>query len=354
MTENTRNAPSSAAAPAAGSPEHPHTNPHSRSARPGRASRWLTRLLAAALVVSSLLNVAMYVAWSEYRRDGSAPVERFHSGDRNVRDKIALIEVKGTISPPFTGRIVKAIEKAADDDRVKGIVLTIDSPGGLVADSHRIYHKLRELNAKKPIVVSMKRMAASGGYYVAMGSGLEGKIYAEPTTWTGSIGVIIPRYNASLLSEKLGIASDPLKTGEFKDALSPFRELTESEREVWHEILDESFQRFVNVIAENRPDLDYQSVRTLATGQIYTAEQARKNGLVDEIGYEEDAIEYLQERLSLDKARVVRYQTRPSLLSLVTGTIEARQPESEWRTVMEATVPQVMYYCSWGLGVPGW
>ena len=321
-------------------------------APPARSRNWTVRLLIAALIASLLFNVGLYVAYHEYYANVKEPRERYHAGDRVTMNKIAVVKITGTIMPPFTGRILEAIEKAEGDDNVKGILLAIDSPGGLVADSHQIYHKLRELNAKKPVWVSMKRMAASGGYYVAMGAGLEGKIYAEPTTWTGSIGVIIPRFDASALSAKIGITSDPLKTGEFKDALSPFKELTPAERDVWKAIMDDAFNRFLTVIAENRKQLDYAAIKELATGQIYTAEQAKANGMIDEIGFEDDALEALQAKLGLEKARVVTYEFRPTMAELLLGSVEAEQPAAQWQAMLDATVPRAMYFCSWGVGTP--
>ncbi|MCA9006570.1 MAG: S49 family peptidase, partial [Planctomycetaceae bacterium] len=190
------------------------------------ARRWMTRSLVVLLMISVLFNLGFYAWYKEYFTIAGGPTEQFETGDQFAADKIAIISITGTIMPPFTERILESIKAAAEDDRVKGILLEIDSPGGLVADSHQIYHRLVELRKKKPIVVSMKRMAASGGYYVAMGAGEKGVIFAEPTTWTGSLGVIIPRFDLSGLADKVGVVSDPLKTGEFKDALNPFREMT--------------------------------------------------------------------------------------------------------------------------------
>ena len=321
----------------------------------GRRRSWMSRLLFLALLASILANVAMYTQFQEYFAVGPSPIERYRSGAKNLgAKKIAVIEVTGTIMPPFTKRILKAIEKAEEDELVKGVVLVVDSPGGFVADSHQIYHRLSEFSKQKPVVVVMKRMAASGGYYIAMGAGSKGKIYAEPTTWTGSIGVIIPRYNAKVLAEKVGVTSEPLKTGDFKDTLSPFREMTEAENEVWKEILDDAFQRFVKVIADNRAKLDLEAVRKLATGQIYTAGQAMQNGLIDKIGYEDDAIEDLKQQLGLETVRVVIYEYQPNLLEMLTGTVKADRPQSGWHALLEASVPRAMYYCSWGLGLPGW
>ena len=307
-------------------------------------------------MVSIAVNVGMYSEYQSYFTASQAPAEKFHSGDKKAAAKIAVIRVRGTIMPPFTSRILKSIERAGEDDAVKGVLLTIDSPGGLVADSHQIYHALQKLRneKKKPVYVAMQRMAASGGYYIAMGAGESAPIYVEPTTWTGSIGVIIPRYDVSGLAEEWKIESDPLKTGPFKDALSPFRKLSEEERLVWNEILNDAFDRFIGVIADNRKPLDEEAVRKLATGQIYTANQALKNGLVDKIGYEEDALRDLQKQLELNKVRVVIYQHQQTLVDLLIGSVEAEQPETQWSALLDTTVPRAMYFFSWAPGVPGW
>lgn len=322
----------------------------------GRAKSWIIRLLLIALLVSIALNVAQQVRIEEYFTGPSTPTESFHSGDRDAEQKIALLKISGTIMPPVTGRVLKTIEKISDDDAVKGVVVAIDSPGGLVADSHQIYHHLKELSEKKPMVVTMKRLAASGGYYVAMGAGPEAKIYAEPTTWTGSIGVIIPRYNLSEFAANHGIQAEPLMIGEHKDSLSWFQELPPEEEKLWREILQESYDQFVDVIAENRGDLDEEQVRELATGQVYTAKQALENQLIDEIGFEDDAIDditgQLKEKLGTDKFRVVTYRHPVTLMEVFTGSIQARRPEETWRTLLESTVPRAMYFFSWAPSLP--
>ncbi|MCA9084172.1 MAG: signal peptide peptidase SppA [Planctomycetaceae bacterium] len=253
--------------------------------------------------------------------------------------------------PPYTDRWIDQVRRATEDDAVAGVLLSVDSPGGLVADSHQIYHELQKLASKKPIFVAMKRLAASGGYYVAMGAGIDGRIFVEPTTWTGSIGVIIPRYNARDLAEKVGVFAEPLTTGPLKDTLSPFRDITEQEREVWDAIIKDSFDRFVGVIAENRPKLDEEAVRTLATGQIYTASQAIESGLVDLIGYEEDAIKALAERTGASDYQVVEYRSDASIFDLLLGA-SAKQP-SVVEQLLDAAVPRALYHCSWNPIVPG-
>ncbi len=310
--------------------------------------RWFVRGLMISLVFSLLYCLRLSSEYQQYFDDGSTPTERFHSGDRAAEDKLAVIEASGTIMPPFTEHLLNAIKKVHEDKQVKGVLLVIDSPGGLVADSHQIYQKLKKLSDTKPIYVSMKRMAASGGVYIAMGAGVKGKIYAEPTTWTGSIGVIIPRYDASELAGKVGVKADSLKTGEFKDSLDPLRPLTDRDRALWGRILDESLQRFVNVVADNREKLDAAQVKELATGQLFTAAEAKENGLIDEIGDEEDAIEALTAQLGLSKVRVVKYTFPMTLMSLLLGQAQAHDPEVRFRKLLEMSVPRAMYFCGSG------
>ena len=309
---------------------------------------WFTRLLFSFLLISVFVNFAMISSNADV---DTGTQEKFVSGDEATTDRIVIIEANGTIMPPFTERIIGMVEEARDDDNVKGVVLVVDSPGGLVADSHQIYHRLTQLSEKKPVYVAMKRIAASGGVYIAMGAGVNGKIFAEPTTWTGSIGVIIPRYDLSAMAEKFGVKSDSLTTGPFKDSLNMFKPLSESDCKWWGAIMDDSFDRFVKIVAKSRKgrkELDEEKVRTkLATGQVFTANQALENGLIDEIAFDDEVVEKLQKDLGLSKVRVVKYTFTPTVLDVLLGNVEARDPEVFWQKAMESTVPRAMYYCSW-------
>ena len=307
---------------------------------------WWPAVVTVLLLISLSVNGLLWCLSLDWLGGTGQIEESFHAGTEASKNKVVLIEIAGTIMPPFTDRILKQIKQAKEDEGVKGVLLRIDSPGGFVADSHQIYHRLKELSAKKPLVVQMGSFAASGGYYVALGGGPESKIYAEPTTWTGSIGVIIPRYELTGLKEKIGIDSKPLKTGEFKDALSPFHSLTERETAVWNNILGQSFERFLRVIDENRSALKLDDVRKLATGQIYTADDALREHLIDAIGFEEDAIEDLRKRLGAADVRVMRYSSSTGLIDLVLGASARETPAEFWNSLLETTVPRAMYYCS--------
>lgn len=312
--------------------------------------RWLTRILVVLLILSVLINLGLMASHPDVLAQASGPREVYFSGDQSASKKIALIEVRSMIAGSLTDRTLKIIKKARDDKSIEGVVLVVDSPGGLVADSHEIYDRLKTLSESKPVYVSMRRLAASGGYYIAMGAGTDGKIYAEPTTWTGSIGVIMPRYDLSEFADKWGIKSDPLTTGEFKDTLNPLKKTTEEERALWKEILDESYERFVSVIESNREGLDTEGVKKLATGQIFTANQALENKMIDKIGYLEDAIDDLKAELGGTKFKVIRFSYPPTISEAILGSMKAQDPKSQWKAILELTVPKAMYLASGNLG----
>lgn len=309
-------------------------------------SGWKIRLLVVLLLISVILNFSQLTASRRYQ-GASAANERFLSGSPTSTDKIAVLEIHGVIMPPMTGRWEQIIDQIEADPQVRGVILAIDSPGGLVADSHRLYQRLVELRKSKPIYVSMERIAASGGYYMAMAAGPEGQIFAEETTWTGSIGVIIPRFDLSQLAEKFGVQSDSIKTGDLKDSLDPFQPLTAEDRAVWDAIIGEAYDEFVKVIDAGRPSLDEPTIRKLGDGRIYTARQAVANGLVDELGDRKFAIAQLAKSLNLNDPRVVRFETGRSLIESIAGMqVESSTPDPV-RMLLDASVPRAMYLFGW-------
>jgi protease IV len=312
---------------------------------PNSGRRWIVGSLVVLLLISFVVNYCLFTATVELTRTES---DKFVSGNEDAEDQIAVIDINGTIIPPFTERVLGMIKRAKESTDVKGVLLSIDSPGGLVADSHQLYHRLQELAKEKPVWVSMKRIAASGGVYAAMGVGPKGRIFAEPTTWTGSIGVIIPRYDLSELAKQYGVKTDSLATGKFKDSLNPFRPLSDADRELWGEILDDSYDRFVGVVSKGR-GLKEEKVRNeLATGQIFTANQALKNGLIDDIQFEDDVLLEFQKHLKLDEVKVLRYRHPATMIDLLLSEAKQRDAQSQLaERFLESTVPRAMYYFSW-------
>jgi protease-4 len=199
-------------------------------------------------------------------------------------DKVALIRVEGTILD--SKDTIDQIKDFTKDPSTKAIVLRIDSPGGAVAPSQEIYEEVRKAIAKKKIVVSMGSVAASGGYYIASPAS---RIFANPGTLTGSIGVIMEIPNFEGLMNKLGIKTEVVKAGRHKDIASIFRGMKKEDREILQGVLDNVHEQFITAVANGRKMLP-EDVRKIADGRVFTGEQALKAGLVDELGNLEDAV----------------------------------------------------------------
>lgn len=206
--------------------------------------------------------------------------------------KVAVIEIQGVISD--AEETVEQLRKFGENKAIRGIVLRIDSPGGAVVPSQEIYQKVKELRVQgKTVVASMGGMAASGGYYIACASD---KIVANPGTITGSIGVIMAIANVEELMKKIGYKSVVIKSGELKDIGSPFRAISPRERKFLQEMLDDVHRQFIEAVAQGR-HMKPEVVKSLADGRILTGHQAKKQGLVDELGSLPEAIS-LAARLS--------------------------------------------------------
>jgi protease-4 len=230
------------------------------------------------------------------------------------RDKIAIIDVDGLIMNAKSSALLsdgdnpvslfrEKLDAAADDKHVKAVVLRINSPGGAVTASDIMYQDLVNFRKEtgKPVVACMMDVAASGAYYLAMGSD---RVYAHPTTVTGSIGVIMSLYNASGLLTKIGLSSDPIKSGPNKDLGNPARPMTAEERAILQGMVDSFYGQFVGIVAKGR-GLPEDDIRKLADGRVYTGIDAKKLHLVDEVGYLEDAIQAARDMAGVRDARVI-------------------------------------------------
>jgi protease-4 len=231
-------------------------------------------------------------------------------------NKVALIDVSGMIMNARSPSLLSSgdnpvslfrekLDEARHDKRVKAVVLRINSPGGGVTASDIMYQDLINFrhDTGKPVVACMMDVAASGAYYLAMGSDL---IYAHPTTVTGSIGVIMSLYNATGLFQKIGVSSDPIKSGQNKDIGNPARPMTEAERAILQGMVDSFYGQFVKIVAQGR-HLPEDRVRALADGRVYTGVDAQQLGLVDRVGYLEDAIKMAKEMAGICDAAIVAY-----------------------------------------------
>ena len=235
----------------------------------------------------------------------------------NVSGTLTTVETGGLLgtNPSVTEDVRDALKKALDDERIEAVVVQIDSRGGEVTASDAIYEEIRRFKQarqekKRPVKVlaSIAAMGASGGYYVALAAD---KIYAYPTSITGSIGVIATFPNLAGLVSKIGVDIRVIKSADKKDSGSLWRDFTPEERTIMQSVIDEFYQRFVEVVAQNRPGLDRKTVLALADGRIYTGPQALENKLIDGIGYMDDVFEKAKEAAGIKDAAVVTYR-RPS------------------------------------------
>ncbi|MFM7449073.1 MAG: signal peptide peptidase SppA [Leptolyngbyaceae cyanobacterium] len=233
------------------------------------------------------------------------------------RKQIARIEINGAIAAATRNRVLEAL-KTVEERGFPVLLLRIDSPGGTVGDSQEIYSALRRLQAKLKVVASFGNISASGGVYIGMGAQ---HIVANPGTITGSIGVILRGNNLERLLEKLGVSFKVIKSGPYKDILAFDRELTDPEKHILQELIDVSYQQFVQTVAEAR-NLTVDAVRSFADGRIFTGQQALELGIVDRLGTEEDARRWAAELAGLnpDKTRVFNFEERKPLLSRVLPT----------------------------------
>ena len=207
---------------------------------------------------------------------------------------------------------LKLIEKTPD---VKGIILLINSPGGTVTASDMIYHEVKKFKEEHslPIITYIKDIGASGAYYVASSTDY---IISYPTAITGSIGVIIYNFNFKNLMDKYGVRYIAIKSGKHKDLISPFKEIDPEEVKWMQGIVNELLERFVDIVKLNRENLSMQQVRNLADGRVYTASMAKKVGLIDEVGYFDDALKYLEKITDVKSYSVYRYVKQKQFKSL--------------------------------------
>lgn len=199
-------------------------------------------------------------------------------------DKIAIIEIDGVILD--SKDTLEEIQTVSKNDKVKGVIIRINSPGGGVAPSQEIYSELRKLASKKPVVASLSSVAASGGYYIASATD---KIVANPGTLTGSIGVIMDFSNVQGLFEKVGLKNNVIKSGKYKDIGSPHRDMTLDERQLLQTVINNVHNQFISAIVEGRK-LDRALVEKVADGRVFSGEQALALELVDSLGTIRDAI----------------------------------------------------------------
>ncbi len=286
-------------------------------------------------VLALVFFIGMVLAWVAVFFVSTGGVELI-----STKPAVALVKVTGLIRSegaggPFGGGggtigVLDELRKAEKDDDVKAILLWIDSPGGSPAASEAVYSKIMEVKKKKPVVVAMGDVAASGGYYIASAAT---KIVACPSTETGSIGVIFSGFNVAGLMDKIGIKPQTITTGKYKDTGSPFREMRPDERKLIEDLLQDIYEQFVADVARGRK-MPIEKVRKIADGRVLTGRQAKQLGLVDQLGSRDDAIRLAAKLGGIEGwPRIKRYEKAPGLLPLLLGS-EMLAPRRPWYTAL--------------------
>jgi protease-4 len=284
---------------------------------------------------------------------GGASARQSTIVDGDPTERVAVIPVNGVIMTEAAEQFSRFIKMAEKDNHVKAVVLEIDSPGGTVTASDEIHHKILEFKKARPgvpVVATMGSLAASGGYYIACAADY---VFAQPTTMTGNIGVLFPRYNVSRLAEKWGVEETTLEStgADYKNAGSMFKPENQKEVAYFQSIIDKSFDQFKSVVQNGRGPKLAKPLDEIANGQIYLGPDALALGLVDKIGYADDA--YAHAATGLKKPQVVRYLNPPTMLELLSarsnvGAVSASAKggvnvQIDWQKLQELSTPRMLY-----------
>ena len=283
------------------------------------------------------------------------PRVKFVEGDYEAKEEILYLKINSVIqekdeddSPMMALRQKKNLldimkedlSLAAKREAVKAVYLEINSPGGEVTASDLLYHMLKRFHqqTKKPVIAHITAVGASGAYYAACGCS---KIYALPTSMIGSIGVMLQAINVEELANKIGVKAVIVKSDKtpMKDVLSPFRKSTEEEKAMLLELVESSYQRFVDIVTENRC-MKREDVIKAANGSVYTAEKAKKLGLIDGIGYREEIVSEMCKMLGIKSAALVKKVDEKNPLSELLGALS--EQSSDIRPILNSFIKQLM------------
>lgn len=258
---------------------------------------------------------------------------------------IIMRQVEGGLFMPQLDKVqilLDRIRAAENDERVRGIILEVDSPGGAVTPSDEIYHALvrfRESAEDRRVIVFTRDMAASGAYYAAMAGDW---LIAEPTALVGSIGVMIQSLNWHELTDRIGLHDTTIKSGDTKDILNPFRPVNPDELGILQDLVDSMYARFANIVQEGR-GFDDAALKQIADGRIFTADEALEKGMIDAIGYWDDVVEQAAEVMGVPAVRIIRYERRPSFADWFVGV---RTPLDWPSALSREQSPRMLYLWS--------
>ncbi len=300
----------------------------------------LVRLMAGLLCCMFLSGCITFIgtSFSQQKRKLTETILEEPEGFFTL-DKILLVDVSGFLDMVSSGgffsssdnaveTLKEILRKAEEDSRIRCIVLRINSPGGGVTTSDIMYQELKNFREKSgiPIVVHMMDLAASGGYMVAMAGD---RIYAQPTTLTGSIGVISIYPDLEGLTGKIGVKMRVIKSGPVKDIGSIWRAFTSEERDILQQITNEYYRHFVETVVRGRPELSRSRIEELADGRVYTAQQALDAGLIDGVGHLPDTLKQARALAGIRDAAVVTYKRPYEFSENIYSSSGAKTPESD-------------------------
>ena len=234
------------------------------------------------------------------------------NGDVITKPSIAVMDISGQIFDSSSA--IETLKKLNNNPLVEGVIVRVDSPGGAVTPSMEIYDYILHLG--KPVYAAMGSVAASGGYLISLGAD---SIYAEPSTITGSIGVIMNLVNTQELMDKIGVKSVVLKSGAYKDAGSPARQMTEQDKKVLNDVLMDMYYQFTDIVIQRR-GLAKEKVMQLADGRVYTGRMAQQNGLINHIGSWRKAADDMKDKLNKPNLEVYEVPAPKTMLEKLTET----------------------------------
>ena len=337
--------PAPAPRPAGPPPATPPYVVYQTPPRQGSGWRILGRLLFALSVLANIgLVILLFSVIFVMFAGGAGTTYKAVLRKGPPDNKIAVINVDGLIDGGQAEEVYRQIEAARQDRTIKGLIIRVDSPGGTISASDRIYKEIRDYRRERglPAVAFMQGIAASGGYYTSVACE---KIIAEPTAITGSIGVVMMHFVfENLLENKLGIQPVFLTKGAKKDWPSSFRAPSQEELAYLQDrLLEPSYQRFVSVVKEGRQEvLSAGEVEKLADGSIFVADQALQVKLIDQVGYLDDAIATVQAMAGIEDAQVIEYRRPFSLFGLLSAK-SGPFPKLDRKTLFEFGTPQILY-----------
>ena len=268
---------------------------------------------------------------------------------RNKKGNVAWIKVRGVIAqdnstspfsrPKGASEIAKKIREAGKDETVKAIVLDINSPGGTVASVQDIYSEILRAKENKKVVALFRDVAASGGFYIAMAAD---KIVAEPGTITGSVGVIMQTGNVEGLFEKIGVKVTPITSGKYKDMGSAYRPMTDAEKAILQDMVDDTYGQFLAAVKAGRPNVKPEDMTEYTDGRIFTGQRAFNLGFIDKLGGEEEALALAGELAGIKNPKVIT-QRPESLRELIFSFGTSVENQTLTQQLQSIATPSVSY-----------